>query len=391
MRRWLVGIALFFVAVASFGDSAGWRTYGGGTTSRWKTRDVHHGHDQPPCRPPLVIVWPGMEFWSFPNCNAFDFEHANLDNSIGFRAGRERSLASFSFLEIVGGFEGRTSFTEYNISQVQLAILNGSFTLGPEVNVRGFGLGLRVGGGPFVTTNEHVGLQAFAGGHVTLPLHSGAGLRISHDNMRLSHLLEYEKHELDRERWKGVDYAETSFMIIASDHARSSHWDLSAAVGATRPGVGPLDSLGLRLTAFHRVSIAREVPWPSTQIVINWTASAHESRLPSLFKGYDLNYRSKTINGAGLGLRREAPLSPVWSFTYGVGAEIADWSDEHELLVTEDRLIVNAGIEAALSTSGSIRWHFREGLAAEATVEQLYWFGIALGETRYSMGIVFTH
>ena len=90
--------ALLAVMITASAHAADWRTYAGGFTTSWQTQG-HHGHDQQPCGNPVT-------------CNPIDFTRANLDNSIGFRFGRERDLFEFGPMSIVGGTDASISHTE---------------------------------------------------------------------------------------------------------------------------------------------------------------------------------------------------------------------------------------------------------------------------------------
>lgn len=81
-------LLLVLATASAFAEPPSWRTYGGGFTSRWLTTERHHGHDQPWCGPVVVWTSPFGVARVTPECDTSDFRTANLDNSIGFRAGR---------------------------------------------------------------------------------------------------------------------------------------------------------------------------------------------------------------------------------------------------------------------------------------------------------------
>lgn len=73
---------------------------------------------------------------------------------------------------------------------------------------------------------------------------------------------------------------------------------------------------------------------------------------------------------------------------YGAGIEVADWRDPYPLLVSRNQQPLRGGIEGALTASGALRYRLRRGLSLEATVQQLYWRDLQLGESRWGAGIV---
>src|SRR5438034_4660018 len=98
-----IAIAVFTSLVCATPILAQSRTYAGIFNSRWRTVGFH-GHDQPACSPFRRIHFPGGSFGDFFDpCDHADFARGNLDNSIGFRLGRERDFLTVGPLSLVGG------------------------------------------------------------------------------------------------------------------------------------------------------------------------------------------------------------------------------------------------------------------------------------------------
>jgi hypothetical protein len=110
---------------------------------------------------------------------------------------------------------------------------------------------------------------------------------------------------------------------------------------------------------------------------------------PTVFRGFDGNFRSKTIDGIGVGLGRTVWLTDFLSARYGAGIEIADWRDEHQLLTRDGRELV-AGVEGGLSLRGAARLKIAPHLAFETTLEKVYWYALDLGELRWGFGLALT-
>lgn len=171
-------MAIAFTAAVA--QPAEWRTFAGGFSSRWKTVGLH-GHDQPYCSEVIERHFPGVVLVTHIPCDRVDFSRGNLDNSIGYRAGRERDFLSVGPLHLVGGGEAAISYTEYNLTQADFALINAAIVAGADVKVRGVRLGGRYGAGPFLTTDgQELGVTGYTEFALTLPLRPGAALRLSH-------------------------------------------------------------------------------------------------------------------------------------------------------------------------------------------------------------------
>ncbi|HYC91505.1 MAG TPA: hypothetical protein VEO54_19960 [Thermoanaerobaculia bacterium] len=375
MRKGL-SLLLLLCAMGAFAEEARTRTFAGGYSTRWKTRGAH-GHDQEhPCQR------------EYAGCDGMDFMRANLDNSLGYRAGVERDFYRLGMLRLVGGADVSMAYSEYNISQNDILIFGGAGAAGLDVTRWGFRLGARYGGGAYLTTERDLsysyrsvsGFQTFRELVATVPLRSGASLRIARRLTDKSLGFENDFPGV------AVEVAETSVMFVASPDVRESKWEFTTSSGATKPG-GTGSALNLKEAGWHRLTASRDLPWLGLQARATWTASAQESRLHTNFRGYPGNERSKTVDGFGLGVWKQQQLGRFFSLHYGGGVEVADWRDDHHLLVNHDFHDVIGGVEAGLVAGGAVRFRIGRGTAIEAHVEQVHWTGISLGETRYGIGL----
>jgi hypothetical protein len=377
-------LLLLLCATSAFAEDS-LRTYAGGFSTRWKTRGAH-GHDQDhPCADQ-----------PYTGCDGPDFYRGNLDNSIGYRFGMERDFVRAGIFRVVGGADSSLSFSEYNISQNDILIFGTALTAGVDVTRWGFRLGARYGGGGYLTTtrdfsydyHSRYGFQTFHELVGSVPLRSGASLRIA--QRYVGKTVGFAQSEGKFYPLEGpVEVTETSVMFVASPHVRDSLWEFSTSSGAAKPG-GTGSTLNLKESGWHRLTASRVLPWFDLHARATWTASAHESRLHTDFRGYPGNERSKTVDAFGLGLAREWSLGNHFSVLTGGGMEVADWRDEHHLLVNEELHDVIGGVEFGLAATGALRFKIGRGTALEANVEQIHWTGISYGETRYGVGLVLT-
>ena len=271
--------------------------------------------------------------------------------------------------------------------------------MGADLHLGPLAIGGRAGAGPFATSDRReYGYHKTLSAHVTLPLTRGSRVRIARTSSVFISERPVEVYDgggfLVAESMfpKGAPRAyETSFLLVTSpDFTGSSNWEYSSVTGTTNPG-GPLgSSRKLRVSNFNQLAASRQLAWDGWEGRVTWTAAAHESTRPTVFFGYDNNYRSKTIQGLGVAARRSHRLlSDRWSIHYGSGIEVADWSDEHHLLTRDDETI-NAGVEWAVTGHAAVRWHFTQNLAFETAYEKAYWRNIDLGENRLGFALVIT-
>jgi hypothetical protein len=387
-----VAIAVFTSLVCATPILAQSRTYAGIFNSRWRTVGFH-GHDQPPCALHRRVYFPGAGFGDFSEpCDARDFARGNLDNSIGFRAGRERDFLSFGPLSLVGGAEAAMSYTEYNISQVDFALVSATVSTGADLHFGGIRFGARVGLAPFVTSDGHeTGVASVRAVHLSIPIANGVAFRLTRETFNV---IDRGRNSADISRLRrDPRAAETSFLLVSSPDQRGpSHWEFSAATGVTAPGGYFGSSRGLRKTAYSIVSVYRELPWAGLQARTSWTAAAQESSIASQYRGYDGNYRSKTINAFGLGVGRVHDLPGRFSrfaVRYSAGLDVADWRDNYQLL-SRDGKTTQGGVEMGPNADLALRFRLSPHLAFETSLQKVYWRGIDVGEGRYSFGLVTT-
>lgn len=345
-------------------QAASWRTFAGSFGSRWNTLG-HHGHDQPLCD-------------AAAGCDGIDFARANLDDSIGFRVGRERDFFESGPLRLVGGADASVSHTEYNLSQRDFSLVSAALFAGTDIEIGGVRIGARYGGGAYTATaTEHRGLMRFLDLTAGFPLGRGAAVRIGRRNFALS-------------RMEAAPSRDISVMIVTDGVTPGeSNWEFTAATGTAMPGAGAGGDRKLRSTALNRTAALRTLRQPDWQLEVSWTSTAHESSIPSTFRGYDGNFRSKTIESYGVGLSRLHPLSRRLFVRLSGGVEIADWRDEHRLL-TRDGAELVAGVELAVAAGASLRLQLQPRLAIESSLQKTYWRTLDLGEARWTMGIVLT-
>ena len=375
MRVVMTLLALFLPLSAARADP--WRTYAGGFTSRWSTIG-HHGHDQPSCRDAADHPEVYATVIAAANCDAVDFARGNLDDSIGFRAGRERDFLTLGPLHLVGGGDAGVSHTEYNLSQRNFSLISGALFAGADFRIARFGLGARYGNGAFSTTaNRQLGGMRFTELTATVPLRRGAAIRVARRNFTLSSM-------------HAAPSRDVSVTLVADGSAGGrSAWEFGAVTGTTWPGAGVGSDRGLSPAAVNRMTAARSLPWYDVDVETSWSSTAHESSLPSKFLGYEGNFRSKTIEGYGVAVSRTFPLTRSLAVRGSAGVEVADWRDEHRLLTRNAEELV-AGVEAGLSGAVALRVQIQPQLALETSLQKVYWRSLDLGEVRWTTGIVVT-
>jgi len=349
MRRIILFLSLLLASTAG----ASWRIYTGGYGTAWRTTDGHHGHD---------VDCPPDE--RHDRCETSDFARANLDNSIGFRIGAEQRRSW-----LVYGAELSVDSTEYNISQRDLYIGSGVVTAGAVADFFHVTWGLRGGAGVSASDDGHAGGALLAEGSAEVPLANGVRFRVAH---RESAFL------LSGESLRSRD---TAFLMVFTETPSAAPWRFSAGAGISSPGLLVGDDLGLSRAPFTRFTAARLIGERSA-VGITYITAAHESTQKSVFMGYPENERGKTINGLGVDWTFDLASTPRYFVELGAGAELADWSDEHQLLGA-----VTGSTEIAPALKLAVGFPITEQLALVISTEQLYWSGIDLGESRFALGV----
>ena len=385
-------VALLLLASSVSAADSPWRTYAGGYSTSWKT-DGWHGHDQRcPSTPPAGAVddngGPAVGAFGPVDCDGFDFGRGNLDNSIGFRFGRERDYLSFGALRVTGGYDATLSDTEYNISQRDLVVVGAAAAGGVDLERWGARLGIRYGLGSFVTSDFQYGVHSFKEIGLTLPLSSGSAIRLTRGTAVHSRAFDqgFRLAGMSRPSSSAMAKEFGLLLITRPGDTGPSRWNFSAMSGVSAPR-----DLNLSRAGFHRLSVVRDVGQTPLQLQLSWTSSAHESKLEGEFNGYPRNLRSKTIDSFGVGLRAHRDLGHGLSAHATAGGEIAEWTDPHGLLVsgTQPNLrVVKGGIEAAANAGLAVRWMIGRSVGLEVMGEQAYWPRIGLTERRTGVGFV---
>jgi hypothetical protein len=360
--------ALFLSVILSFSAAAQTRYYAGQFSTNWNTSG-YHGHDQP-C------------FFT-PDCDDDDFVRANLDNSIGFRAGAERDYGTWRGLRLVGGVDLSFTDTEYNITQNNLGIISAAVAGGVEVDVWRVALGARIAAGPVVTTDLTAGAQAYGELALTVPVTPRAALRVGFREVVMTPFYDGELNfDNSSEPDASLRSRDVSLLLVATPgKPGSSPWQFSTASGISSP-----HGRGLSKALFTRLAVQRALT-PSLDGELSLTSSAHESYLPGVFMGFPGNFRSKTIDAFGLSVRGTRSLSSGFVGFAKAGAEAADWADEHELLI-DDGEVVEGGFELGVVVGGGVRYQLRESLGVEVFAEHVWWPGIGVGEVRTGIALV---
>jgi hypothetical protein len=354
MRRIILILSLLLTSAAGASTSI----YTGGYGTAWHTTDGHHGHD--------VDCPPDQQH---DRCESSDFARANLDNSIGFRIGAERRRSWLGHFSMVYGAELSVDSTEYNNSQRDLSIGSGVVTAGAVTDFFHVTWGLRGGAGLSASDDGHAGGAVLAEASAELPLTNAVRFRIAH---RESAFL------LSGESLRSRD---TAFLMVFTDAPSDARWSFSAGAGISSPGLFLGDDLGLSRAPFTRFTAARLIG-KRQAVGITYITAAHESTQKTVFMGYPENERGKTINGLGIEWTIALASAPRYFVELGAGAELADWSDEHQLLGA-----VTGNTEIAPALKLAVGFPIMDQLAFVLSTEQLYWTGIELGESRFAFGL----
>jgi len=291
-------------------------------------------------------------------------------------------------LRVVGSADTSAAYTEYNLTQHDFFLIGGAVSGGLDVARWGGRLGIRYGGGTFGSTDARYGLQTFAEIVATVPLRSGASLRIARRMVEKTHSFDRATRTLQALA-QPVKVNETSVMFVASPDVRETNWEFSTSVGTTAAG-GIGSDFNLGTARWHRLTAARALPWHGLEASLTWTTTAHESNARTDYRGFPGNERSKTVDSYGVTVRRGQQLGSSFSLHYGAGVEVADWRDEHHLLLDPRGNDVIGGVETGVMAGGAVRMRLAHGTALEANIEQTYWTRIGLGERRWGIGLVLT-
>jgi hypothetical protein len=350
-------VLFVFVCLSAQARAEPWKAYFGGTGTRWTVSHGINGHTED-CRTRA--------------CDQDDWQRGNLDSSIGYRVGADRSWAGTERIRLIAGADLAAVTTEYNLSQRDILVVIPSLTAGLETRNARFSMGALAGiGGAF--TDDGRSQPSLS---LELRLDAAAeivpgGLRF---NVRKSRIGDAELREL------GI-----LLTLAGSSDAHWERWDVEFAFGVSLPGDGPGRSLSLDQGIVQRFGFHRRIGDGPARIGVTFAATAHESRLRSNFIGTDGNRRGKTIGSAGIVWDRRFDVGEA-AIRIGGGAEIADWSDPHRLLVHRSSAI-EPGVDGAAVAGAGATFPLGERLGVVVGVEQLYWFTSRLGERRMRLGL----
>lgn len=351
-------IAFYSFPATSAAEPATWRLFGGSFNTSWRST-VFHGHSED-CRTRI--------------CEQSDFENANLDRSIGWRAGAERAVWKRGRFEVLTGAELGVIHTEYNLSQRDVTMGELFAAGGLRLDFRLARLDLRAGaGGAAIDDGSRGGFASFVEVSGELPIGNSTAVRIG-------------ARQADHGGARSDDF---SILLVSegSGAPGPSAWDFAWTFGLSEPGSAVGASRELTAAPFTRLSGHRRLG-NDVRLGLSYVATAHESaRRTDLYYGVSGNRRGTTIFGFALALDRERRAWGNVRWRYGAGVEGSSWEDEHGLLLTRRGEPLRAGVEFAASGTLDAVIPLRKGMRVVVGAEQLYWLGIRMGELRVRSGV----
>jgi hypothetical protein len=352
-------LPLLFLCACLASDARGepWTFFYGGTGTRWTVSHGINGHTSD-CRTRA--------------CDDADWKRGNLESSIGYRVGADRPWGGTDRLRLIAGADLSAVSTEYNLSQRDIWVAIPTVTAGLEATGSRFALGALGGiGGAFSDDGRSHPARSLELRFDAL-LRDAAGIRF---NVRTSRVGPARLREL------GI-----LLRLEGAADPTPELWDVEFAAGISDPGHGPGRSLALGQGLVQRYGFHRQVGDGPARLGLVLAATAHESTLRSNFIGTEGNLRGKTIGSGGLTWDRGIAVRETVTLRWGGGAEIADWSDPHRLLVSDDDA-VDAGVDGAAVAGAGATLALNARVGIVFGVEQLYWFGTGLGERRLRIGL----
>lgn len=351
MRILPASILLAFLALDL--EAQQWRYYAGGTATRWTARG-EHGH---------------TEACETKECDRSDWDRGNLDSAIGYRFGAARRVGTIAGLATTAGVDLAVVSTEYNLSQQDLWVVVPSASLGIERRAGLFSFGATAGLGGALTDDGRSRTTRSAEGYVDFNAHEHAAMRLG---FRRAYVADARLREI-------------AVLMQASGvgEARTGPWSFEYLFGASEPGAIGKD-LALTRAPIQKNALYRDRAGRKDRIGLTWVAASHESRHRSVFKGVPGNERGKMIPSIGLTWDRRSEMGRV-TLRAGGGLEVADWSDEHELLV-DGGSVVEQGFDGAVigTLSGAIT--VLPGVNLLVGIDHLRWASSGLGERRLFFG-----
>lgn len=354
MRR--LALAALLLAAPAAAQDSGWRVVGGGFAFRWLT-DGTHGHTQ---------YCPG------PECDDADWERANLDNAIGWRLGTERALASFGSLGLFAGGELDAVFSEYNQSQRNFTLGAAFVSGGARLDLGAVRPLLRLGAGG-AAGDGRSGVATFVEAGVDLALSPRSALRLAARRSDLG----------------GPRMDDLSLLVVATPAADAdwSRWEIGWALGGSSPGGLAGDDLALARAPLWRLGAYRGVGGHGDRLGLELGATSHESTLYSSLGDVPGNQRGRWVIDLGARWDRVFSADRTWRWRLGAGAKAGGWSDDGPLLVGSDGGTVEGGTELGVTAGAGADVRLAKGLRLTGDLEQVYWPGIGLGETRVLVGL----
>ncbi len=351
------GLAATVVAVAASAGEPAWHVFGGGFAFQWLT-DGTHGH---------------TEYCPEPECDAADWQRANLDNAIGWRLGADRSAASFGRLDLRAGGELDLIFSEYNQSQRNFTLGAAFIAGGATLDLGALRPLLRLGAGGMTGAGGRSGVATFVEAGVDVVLSPRSALRLAARRSDLG----------------GPRVDDLSLLVVAApgDSTDWSRWELGWAWGGSSPGGLAGHDLELSRAPLWQVGAYRGVGRHGDRLGVELGATAHESQLYSSLGDVPGNQRGRWVVDLGARWDRVFAKERRWRWRLGAGAKVAGWRDDGPLLVGGDGERVRGGTELGVTAGAGTDVRLAEGLRLTTGLEQVYWPGIRLGEARLLVGL----
>lgn len=338
-----------------------WRVYGGVQHFEWDT-EGQAGHTAD-CRTEA--------------CDDSDYERANLDTSIGFRVGAERSLWDGNRFHLRAGAEAGLLFTEYDLSQHDLKLLDLlgvvgiGFDLGPLQSFLSLGLG------GTLTDDGRAGLAAFLEAAFDVPVGPDTAFRLA-------------VRATDRD---GPDSEDVSVLLVTggSNSSGATNWDLDTQAGVSIPGGLVGEDYDLSRAPFWQLSAFRRLGSTRSRLGLVLDVATFESMERTELRGVPGNERSKDIVGFAAVWDLELAELDRSRWRAGGGVKIAEWEvgpngllNEQGVQVRENRTELGVLLKVETVFKPRSRFPILVGL------EQVYWPESELGELRLRLGLHIT-
>lgn len=305
------------------------------------------------------------------HCDDRDLARGNLDRSIGYRLGAERSVTRRGRWELFLGGELGVVFSEYNSSQRDIRIGEAMLVGGGRADLGFVAVLGRFGGGGGAFDDGRADLAHFFEAAIDLPL-GKAALRLA-------------ARTANHAGPRSTDYS--VLLVDLGERSRGDRvWWLGWSFGISDPGRGAGDSLSLSAAPYSSFSIHRAVGAGKDHLGFLVRSSAHESEAKTEYFGVSGNERSQTIHSAAVTWHREHRASVAAGLRYGLGLEVGNWEDEHSLLLDGSGDSLSMGFEAGLLGQIDGILDVAPGVRLLLGIEKTYWRSFGLGELRLRAG-----